>query len=92
MAGGLGYTVRTGISDQEDFEWSDMFIDAGINAFSGLLTFSGAMVGGIVGVKIPGASFSLQNTVLYHLGAAYFGVYPAKILLAIIKAKLKEIY
>lgn len=88
--GGLGYAVRTGISDQETFEWSDMFIEAGINAFSGLLTFAGAMTGGIMGVKIPGAKFSAKDAILYHLGAAWFGVYPSKILLSIIKAELKE--
>lgn len=68
-----------------------MFIDAGANAISGLLTFCGAMVGGIIGVKVPG-TFSLKNFVLYHLGAAYFGVYPMKIILNYIKKKLKEKY
>ena len=92
VTGALGYAVRTGISDQETFEWSDMFIEAGINAFSGALTFTGAMAGGIMGVKIPGARFSAKNALLYNLGAAYFGVYPAKIMLSIIKGKLKDKY
>ena len=90
--GGLGYVVRTGFSDQEEFEWSDMFIEAGANAISGMLTFTGAMVGGILGVKVPGAKFSFKNFALYNLGATYFGVYPAKIILAYIKKKLKERY
>ena len=92
VTGGLGYAVRTGISDQEEFEWADMFIEAGSNAISGMLTFTGAMVGGIMGVKVPGAKFSFKNFALYHLGAAYFGVYPIKIILAYIKQKLKERY
>ena len=92
VAGGLGYAVRTGINDQETFEWSDMFIEAGINAFSGLLTFAGAMAGGIVGVKTLETKSSLKNFVRYHLGATYFGVYPVKALLSILKAKLKEAY
>ena len=92
LTGGLGYAVRTGISDQENFEWSDMFIETGANAISGMLTFTGAMVGGIMGVKVPGAEFSFKNFALYNLGAAYFGVYPIKIILAYIKKKLKEKY
>ena len=87
ITGGLGYAVRTGISDQENFEWSDMFIEAGANAISGMLTFTGAMVGGVMGVKVPGAEFSFINFALYHLFAAYFGVYPIKIILTYIKKK-----
>lgn len=92
VSGGIGYATRTGISDQEEFEWSDMFIDAGANAISGMLTFTGAMVGGIMGVKVPGAKTSLKNLILYHSGAAYFGVYPIKLILSYIKKKLKERY
>ncbi|MDY2727734.1 MAG: hypothetical protein SOV26_01830 [Candidatus Onthovivens sp.] len=92
VSGGLGYAVRTGISDQEGFEWSDMLIEAGSNAISGMLTFVGAMVGGIMGVKNPRAKSSIKNFALYHLGAAYFGVYPIKIILTYIKQKLKERY
>ena len=92
VTGGLGYAVRTGISDQEEFELTDMFIEAGSNAISGMLTFTGAMVGGIMGVKVPGAKFSFKNFALYHLGTTYFGVYPIKIILAYIKQKLKERY
>ena len=90
--GGLGYAVRTGFSDQEKFEWLDMFIEAGANAISGLLTFTGAMVGGIMDIKVPGSEFSFKKFALYHLGATYFGVYPTKIIFAYIKKKLKEIY
>lgn len=69
-----------------------MFIEAGANAISGMLTFTGAMVGGVTGVKVPGAKFSFKNFALYHLVTTYFGVYPIKIILAYIKKKLKEIY
>ena len=69
-----------------------MFIEAGSNTISGMLTFTGAIVGGIMGVKVPGAKFSFKNFALYHLGATYFGVYPIKIILAYIKQKLKERY
>jgi len=43
------------------------------------------MVGGLVGVKVPGTKFSFKNFALYHLGAMYFGIYPIKIILAYIK-------
>ena len=92
VSGGMGYFVRTGISDDEKYEWTDMFIDAGANAISGFLSFTGAMVGGIMGVKIPGAKISFKHFALYHLGSLYFGVYPVKILLSRIKSILKERY
>ena len=90
VAGGLGYAVRTGISNQENFELADMFIDATSNAISGMLTFGGALVGGIVGIKVPGSEFILKDFVLYHLLATSLGVYPLKMVLAFIKSKLKE--
>jgi hypothetical protein len=92
VAGGLGYAVRTGVSNQESFELADMFIDAGANAISGLLTFTGAMSGGILGIKVPGARFSNKNFILCHIGSAYFGIYPLKMLFSHIKGVLKEIY
>ncbi len=92
----------------DGFQWSDLntfegnwqhYIgatlggaEAGANAISGMLTFTGAMVGGIMGVKVLGAEFSFKNFALYHLGAAYFGIYSIKIILAYIKKKLKERY
>ena len=90
VSGGLCYDVITGISDQEDFELSYMFIEAGANAISGMLTLVGAMVGGIMGVKVPGAKFSLKNFALYHLGATYFGVYPKKLFLLILRKNLRR--
>ena len=92
VAGGLGYAARTGISNQESFELADMFIDAGANAISGLLTFTGAMSGGILGIKVPGARLSIKNFIFYHIGSAYFGIYPLKMLFSHIKGVLKEIY
>lgn len=92
VSGGLGYAARTVISDQEKFELSDMFIDAGFNAISGILTFSGAAIGGMLNIKVPGADFSAKNFALYHLGMAYFGVYPTKFILSYIKKILKERY
>ena len=90
VTGGLGYAVRTGISNQENFDLADMFIDATSNAISGMLTFGGALVGGIVGIKVPGSEFILKYFVLYHLLATSLGVYPLKAILAFIKSKLKE--
>ena len=92
IAGGLSYPIKTSFSDEENFEWTDMFIDAGANAISGLLSFTGAMVGGITGVKIPGEKIPFKHFALYHLGSFYFGVYPVKILLSRIKSILKERY
>lgn len=89
--GGLGYVARTFISDQESFELSNMFIEAGINSFSGFITFGSAMVGGIIGVKKPEKS-TFKYFALYNIGALGFGIYFMKVILAIIKQKLKEKY
>ena len=96
VSGGLGYTLRTAISDQEEFEWSDMFIEAGANAISGILTFAGSMVGGILGIKTvgkTGLSFGqkIKNFLLFNLGQLFFGIYPLKFMTSYIKNSLKEI-
>ena len=90
--GGLGYAVRTTISDQEAFEWSDMFIDAGISAFSSMFSFGGSMIGGMVNIKIPGTKSSFRDFALYHAASAYFGLYTVKFIFSHIKQILKEKY
>ena len=90
VSGGVGYALRTGISDQEDFEWSDMFVDAGANAISGLLSFAGGFIGGATGIKVPGRRSA--NFVSYHLTNASLGIYPFKIAISYIKKKLKELF
>lgn len=92
LTGGIGYAVRVGISDQETFEWSDMYIEAGANAVSGLLSFGSSTVGGAIGIKVPGVKSSIKNLVQYHGGITYFGVYTVKFLFSKIKQKLKERY
>ena len=89
VAGGLGYVVRTGISDQESFELSDMFIEAGANAISGFLTFFSSFVGGYGGIKTPGAT-SFKNSLTYHACVFGSGMYALKALIAYVKQILKE--
>ena len=89
-SGGVGYALRTAISDQEEFEWSDMFVDAGANAISGLLSFAGGFIGGASGIKIPGHKST--NFVSYHLTNASLGIYPFRIAISYIKKKLKELF
>ena len=78
VTGGLGYAVRTGISDQESFEWSDMFIEAGANAISGLLSFAGGVAGGYFGFKIPG-NLNFEKFLVNQLFQFVIGVYPLKL-------------
>ena len=93
ISGGLGYALQAGISDQVNFQWSDMFIEASINAASGAVTFIGAMCGAIGGVKFPpGNKFLWHNFWTYHKYFAIFGGYPMKVLLSRMKKYLKEYY
>ena len=92
ITGAAGYTVRTGISNQETFDLSDMFVDATSNAISGLLTFGSTLIGGTIGIKVPGSQFVFKNFVLYHFLSACWGVYPIKGVLAYMKSILKEKY
>ena len=91
VTGGLGYAVRTGISDQESFEWSDMFIEAGANAISGLLSFAGGVAGGYFGFKIPG-NLNFEKFLVNQLFQFVIGVYPLKLHLSSLKNRLKELY
>lgn len=50
VTGGLGYTIRTFMC-REEFEWSDLIIEAGSNMISGMLSFVAAMTGGLTGIK-----------------------------------------
>ncbi|MBE6978062.1 MAG: RHS repeat-associated core domain-containing protein [Ruminococcaceae bacterium] len=94
--GAIGYTVNTAINTDLNFEWSDMFIAAGSNMASGMLSFVGGMAGGITGVKVPetkvGFKTMVQNAVKYHFGLLWFGVYPSKFLLSRLEVALKEAY
>ncbi len=92
VSGGLGYTARTAINGKESFEWSDMFIEAGANAASGMISFIGGMCGGITGVKVPGTPTSMKNFAAYHAGMTWFGAYPIKGLISKIKGGMQEIY
>ena len=80
------------LNDQETFEWSDMFVEAGANLLSGLTSFAGGMIGGMFGAKIPGAKFDWGDFITYQILQVWFGVYPFKILLSYIKSQLKEIW
>ena len=91
VSGGLGYVARTGISDQENFQVSDMFIEAGTNAISGLLSFAGGIAGGYFGFKIPG-SFNFGDFLINQIVQFFLGVYPLKIHFSLLKNRLKEMY
>ena len=57
----------------------------------GVLMTTG-MVGGMAGVKIPGAKNGIANFARYQLGMTIFGAYPTKIIISQIKNGLKEIH
>ena len=91
VTGGLGYTARTLISDSETFELSDMFIEAGANMLSGMTTFAGSIIGGLIGVNVPG-KFSFKNFVLNQMFMGLSGFYLLKYTISLLKKKLQEIY
>ena len=73
-----GYSVRFAISERETFQLADMFIEVGVNVFSGALSFGAGFSGGATGVMIAGARNSFKNFLRFHIGSTYFGVYPVK--------------
>ena len=89
--GALGYTARTLISDSETFELSDMFIEAGANMLSGMTTFAGSVIGGLIGINVPG-KFSFKNFALNQMFMGLSGFYLLKYTLSLLKKKLQEIY
>ena len=91
VAGGLGYTARTLISDSETFELSDMFIEAGANMLSGMMTFAGSVIGGLIGINVPG-KFSFKNFALNQMFMGLSGFYLLKYTISLLKKKLQEIY
>ena len=91
-AGALGYMSRVAISDKEQFDWSDLFIETGINTVSGLLSFAGGLAGGFFEFRIPGAKLGFGNFVSNQILQFILGVYPLKIHLSELKKRLKELY
>ena len=87
----LGYTARTLISDSETFELSDMFTEAGANMLSGMTTFDGSVIGGLIGINVPG-KFSFENFALNQMFMGLSGFYLLKYTLSLLKKKLQEIY
>ena len=97
LTGGAGYALRTAFSSAETFQFSDMFIEAGANTLSGLISFCGGIFGGLSGTKVPGFKFNLStkilNAAIYHIGImTAFGGYPLKIYIALAKKQIKELY
>ena len=68
------------------------FIETGINTVSGLLSFTGGLVGGFFEFRIPGAKFGFENFVSNQILQFVLGVYPLKIHLSELKKRLKELY
>ena len=92
ISGMVGYVARTGISNSEEFQLSHMFIEGTTNMASGLVSFVGGVCGGILQLKIPGATFNLKKFLLFQIGSAYFGVLPMKGLISLIKQQLEKRY
>ena len=92
VSGGLGYVVRTAISDQEEFNWNDMFIETSMNTLSGITSFIGGYVGGVTGLKIPGAKLGLKKFLLFQGTSLLVGGYAFKIAWALAKNALKREY
>ncbi len=92
VTGGAGYFAKTIISSKETFQVSDMFIEAGANTFSGMLSFFGGMIGGITGIKVPRAKNGFKNLLKYHAGLTYFGVHPTKFFISQLKKQMQEMY
>ena len=90
VSGGLGYVVRTAISDQEEFNLKHMFIETSMNALSGIASFIGGYVGGLTGLKIPGAKLGLKKFLLFHGTSLLVGAYAFKIAWALAKYALKK--
>ena len=91
-AGALGYMSRAVISNQEQFNWSDLLIETGINTVSGLLSFTGGLAGGFFEFRIPGAKFELESFVSNQILQFATGVYPLKIHLSELKKRIKGVY
>jgi hypothetical protein len=102
VAGGLGYSARTLISDQEDFNLAHMFIEAGANLISGILSFGGSMINSSIGIKklkcdIPKGNKTHKIAFLHHVGkdilnSIFMGVIPMKVYVSSLKNKLKEAF
>ena len=92
IAGLAGYSVRFAISERETFQLADMFIEVGVNVFSGALSFGAGFSGGATGVMIAGARNSFKNFLRFHIGSTYFGVYPVKFFASKVGNALKEKY
>ena len=88
--GGLGYVARTTISDQEDFNWNDMFTEISMNALSGITSFIGGYVGGVTGLKIPGTKLGIKKFLLFHGTSLLIGGYAFKIAWLLAKYALKK--
>jgi hypothetical protein len=88
---GTKASAITLISDSETFELSDMFIEAGANMLSGMTTFAGSVIGGLIGINVPG-KFSFKNFALNQVFMGLSGFYLVKYTLSLLKKKLQEIY
>ena len=88
--GMAGYSLSTVINKNETFRVTDMLIEGGANAISGTLSFVGGMGGGITGTHIPGIKKGLINSLKYHGGLTYFGVYPLKVIVTKIRSLIEE--
>ena len=68
-----------------------MFIEAGANMLSGMTTFAGSVIGGLIGINVPG-KFSFKNFALNQMFMGLSGFYLLKYTLSLLKKKLQEIY
>ena len=48
-SGAMGYAIRTGMSESEEFKLKNMFVEGAFNSLSGMLSFFGGYLGGLTG-------------------------------------------
>ena len=88
-SGGVGYLLRVGISDNENFSMKDFNVETILNAVNGAYSFVGGFLGGALGLKQLKVN-SLKNKVKYHGLLVVTGVYPSKTIISIIKNCFKK--
>lgn len=68
-----------------------MFIEAGANMASGMLSFVGSFAGGTIGINTPG-QFTIKNFLLNQFLQSASGIYLLKFAFSRLKQVLMEVY
>lgn len=83
-SGAIGYAVRTGISESEEFKLKNMFVEGTFNSLSGMLSAIGGYLGGITGFHNLNVNSELAELLLRLLVENAFTI-SFKIINSIIK-------